>query len=386
MLTRDQLAELFRALQQEKVLTVYVDGVETDPARRRVWRTRLTQELEREEHRLQRADSDELDGFKLAQGHLIRELEGYQASLPSKGWVGFATADGLRHSETLPVQVPNLVRWEYGPRVAPYIRGLKQLRPMAIALVDSRRSRIFLYTEGRVEEVDDFRADTFLGDLLDPAAPQRTGRYSGARGETATDAAQRYLGEGTSRMLRRVREVCGELIRPDGFLLIGGDQEALAALRPMLPKKLDRRILENPSLFVEMSVPEVKAAAAEGASTLSKLRQNSLLDQITEQTYSGGNGCLGAEETVRALREGRVDILALSRGFVEASPDLADECVSTAFQQGADVRVFSGEPANRLDAEGGGVGARLRYRWRVPEGVEAAGVTAAGNLGGEPYR
>jgi hypothetical protein len=236
---------------------------------------------------------------------------------------------------------------------------------MAVALIDSRRSRLFLYKEGRVEEVEDVRSDTFLGDLTDPATPQRPGRFSGTRGETATDAAQRYLEEGTTRMLKRVRDVCLELTEPDGFILIGGDQEAMAVLRPMLPRVADCRVLENPSLFVEMSIPEVKAAAAEGASALSKLRQNMLLDQITEQTYAGGNGSLGAEETVRALREGRVDILALSRGFVEANPDLADECVSEAFQQGAEVRVFSGDPASRLDTAGGGVGARLRYRWRV---------------------
>jgi hypothetical protein len=365
MLTRDQLAELSRGLQEEKVLTVYVDGEGKDPALRRVWRRRLAHELEREEHRLQRLDSGELTDFKAAEGLLLKELDGYQAFLPSKGWVGFATPSGLRHSESLPVQVPNLVRWEQGPRVAPYIRGLKQLRPMAIALMDSRRSRIFLYTEGSVEEVEDLRADTFMGDLQDLSAPQRTGRYSGTRGEVATDAAQRYLGEGTIRMLRRVKEVCTALMSPDGFLLLGGEQEVVATLRPMLPKGMDRRILENPSLYLEVPVPELKAAAAEGASTLSKLRQNSLLDQIMEQTHSGGNGSLGAEETVKALREGRVDILALSRGFVEANPDLADQFVTDAFHQAADVRVFSGQPAERLDAEGGGVGARLRYRWRV---------------------
>jgi len=365
MLTRDQLAELYHGLLQKKVLTVYVDGVGKDPAQRRVWRRRLEQELEREEHRLQRTDPQQLDDFKAAEARVLKELNGYQASLPAKSWVAFATADALPYAENLPVQVQTLARWEMGPRVAPYIRGLKQLRPMAIALVDSRRGRIFLYKEGQVQEVEDLRADTFLGDLLDPAAPQRTGRYSGSRGETATDAAQRYLEEGTARMLRRVREVCMDLAKPDGFLLIGGDQEALAALRSLLPKGMDTRVLENASLYVEMPIPEVKAAAAEGASALSKLRQITLLNQITEQAYSGGNGSLGAEETVRALREGRVDILALSRGFVEANPDLADQCVAEAFEQGAEVRVFSGDPAERLDQEGGGVGARLRYRWRV---------------------
>ncbi len=373
MLTRDQLAELYRGLQREKVLSVYVDGVGRDPALRRIWRRRLSQELEKEAHRLREVDSGEREAFKAAQDRLLKELDDFDTFLPGKGWVGFATADGVRHAESLPVQVPNLARWAPGPRVAPYIRGLKQLRPMAVAMVDSRRGRIFLYKEGALEEVEDFRADTFLGDLMDPSAPQRAGHHSGSRGETATDAAQRFLEEGTSRMLKRVRDVCLDLIKPDGFLLLGGDQEAVALLRPTLPKKLDRRILENPSLFVEMGLPEVKKAAAEGASTLAKLRQHSLLEQITEQAYSGGNGSLGGEETILALREGRVDILALSRGFVEANPDLADQCVSDAFQQGADVRVLSGAPGEKLDAEGGGIGARLRYRWRL--GTEGKGKT-----------
>jgi len=365
MLTRDQLAEIYWGLEEEKVLTVYVDGVGRDPALRRVWRRRLGQELEKEAHRLQIENPEEKNQFDAAQEHLNKELEGFDAFLPGKGWVGFATADGIRHAETLPVQVPNLVRWASGPKVAPYIRGLKQLRPLAVVLVDSRRGRVFLYREGEVQELEDLRADTFLGDLMDPSPPRRTGRLSGTRGQTATDAAQRYLGEGTSRMLKRAREVCTDLIQPDGFLLLGGDQEAVSHLRSLLPKSLDRRILENPSLFVEMSDPEVKKAAAEGASALAKLRQNSLLEEIAERAYSGGNGSLGAEETVRALREGRVDILALSRGFVEANPDLADQCVCDAFHQGADVRVFSGESAGRLDALGGGVAARLRYRWRL---------------------
>lgn len=365
MLSRDQLTEIYWGLKDEKVLSIYVDGVGRDPALRRVWRRRLAHELERETHRLEMEDPEDTTAFKAAEERLINELDAFDAFLPAKGWVGFATAEELHHAETLPVQVPNLVRWATGPKVAPYIRGLKQLRPMAIALVDSRRGRIFLYRVGKLEELEDLRADTFMGDLMDPSPPQRAGRHSGSRGETATDAAQRYLGEGTNRMLKRVKELCMDLVQPDGFLLLGGDQEAVAGLRLLLPRELDRRILENPSLFVEMAEPEVKKAAAEGASALAKLRQTSLLDEILERAYSGGNGSLGAEETVLALREGRVDILTLSRGFVEANPDLADQCVCDAFHHGADVRVFSGEPAVRLDAVGGGVAARLRYRWRL---------------------
>ncbi len=362
MLNRDQLADLYRGLQTEKVLSVYVDGVGKDPAARRVWRRRLEHEMEREEDRLGLADPEEMEAFKKAQATILKELDTYQAFLPGKGFVAFVTPGGIRHQESLPVQVPNLVRWEAGPRLAPYIRGLKQLRPMVTALVDGRRSRVFVYKEGTLDEVSDLRADTFLGDLTDPAAPQRASHHSGTRGETATDAAQKYLEVGTDRMLKEAKEIILQRAGTEGFVLLGGDREVVAALLSHLPGGMEERILENSSLFVDMSLPDVRAATAEGASALAKRRQEALLDQVLEQTRAGGRGCLGGEDTVRALDEGRVDILILSRSFVEANADFADQCVGKAFQQSAEVRVLSAAPGDRLDKEGGGLGARLRYR------------------------
>ncbi len=367
MLTRDQLADLYRGLQQEKVLSVYLDGVGEDPAERRVWRRRLAQELEREERRRHFVDSKDKEAFEAARARVLKELDAFDSFLPGKGYVAFATSGELRHSENLPVQVPNLVRWETGARLAAYIRGLKQLRPMVTALVDGRRGRVFLYKEGEVREVTDVRSDTSMGDLSDLASSRRASKHSGSRGETATDAAQKYLGAGTERMLREVKELVCDLAGSDGFILLGGDQEALATLRPMMSGSMDARILENSSLWLEMSLAEVKAATAEAASALSKRRQEALLDQVVEQAHSRGNGSLGGQDTVQALVAGSVDILILSRSFVEANPDYADRCVAQAFEQNAEVRVFGGVPSERLDETGGGIGARLRFR---PSSVE----------------
>lgn len=362
MLTRDQLADLNRELQQEKVLTVYVDGEGTDPASRRVWRRRLEQELEREEHRLQSADSKEKEAFTSSRDRVLKELDAFESFLPGKGYVAFATGEALHHTETLPVQVPTLARWEAGARIAPYIRGLKQLRPMVTALVDGRRGRVFVYKEGEVTEVVDLRADTFMGDLSESASSRRASKTSGSRGQTATDAAQKILEVGTERMMKEVKELVVDLAAGDGFILLGGDQEALSILRPMMGTGMDSRIYENPSLWLEMSPVEVKAATREGASALSRVRQNALLDQIMERAYSRGNGCLGGQDTVKALDAGSVDILVLSRSFVEANTDYADRVVTQAFEQGADVRVFGSASSERLDEVGGGIGARLRYR------------------------
>ena len=111
MLTRDQLADLYRGLQKEDVLSVYVDGVGSDPASRRVWRKKLLQEFEREEHRLHFSDSQEKEAFDSAKGSVLKDLEAFESFLPGKGYAAFSTADGIRHAESLPVQTPTLGNW-----------------------------------------------------------------------------------------------------------------------------------------------------------------------------------------------------------------------------------------------------------------------------------
>jgi hypothetical protein len=363
MLTRDQLADLYRELQQERVLSVYVDGVGKDPASRRVWRRKLAQELEKEEHRLHFTDSQEKEAYVTARDQVLKELDAFESFLPGKGYVAFSAPGNLHHSETLPVQVPTFVRWEQGARISPYIRGLKQLRPMVTVLVDARRARVFRYREGEVVEIADLRADTYMGDISESATSPRAGKTSGSRGETGTDTAQRLLDIGTERMLKATRDLVTEQANYEGFVLLGGENETISALRSLLSGGVkESRILENSSLWVDMTPAEVKEATREGASALSRRRQNDLLDQIVERAYSRGNGCLGGKDTVQALDGGSVDILILSKGFVEANPDFADMCVAKAFEQGADVRVFGSKSSERLDELGGGVGARLRFR------------------------
>jgi len=372
MLTRDQLADLYRGLQQERVLTVYVDGAGRDPASRRVWRRKLDQELERESHRLQFTDPKEKEAFEEARDQVLKELDAFESFLPGKGYVAFSTPDKLHHAENLPVWVPTFVRWEKGVRVSPYIRGLKQLRPMITALVDGRRARVFRYKEGEVTEVADLLADTFVGDISESSMSPRAGKTSGSRGVTATDTAKRILDKGTERMLKEVRDLVTDMAAWEGFVLLGGENETVSALKSILSGVKASRVLENSSLWVEMTPAEVLKATKEGASALSKRRQTDLLDQIMERAYSQGTGSLGGRDTLQALEAGSVDILILSKGFVEANPDYADICVAKAFERGADVRVFGSVPSERLDEVGGGIGARLRFRAPAVEELASA--------------
>lgn len=361
MLTRDELVDLYRATRQEQVLSIYLNGEERDPAERSAWRRIL-------EHAVAEARAG-VDGnaeradFDRAYTLLAAELDRFDAFLPDRGWVGFATSDRVLYARPVPVPMPNLVRWEPGLRAAPYVRALKQQRPVLTVLADSRRARVFRYQDGTLTESLDLRADTFLGDLSDTNTAKRATTHSGVRGETATDAARRVLEVGSERLVKQLVDVVTNEIGSHGFLLLGGTPEIVAATANRLPRTLADRATERSSLYVEMSAAEVKQATQEAASELTRRQQHHLLEQVLEAAHAHGRGCLGRDETERALRERRVETLLLSRRFINTDPDYADHCVGAAFEQGADVEELSGEAEERLDANGGGgIGAMLRYR------------------------
>jgi peptide subunit release factor 1 (eRF1) len=111
-----------------------------------------------------------------------------------------------------------------------------------------------------------------------------------------------------------------------------------------------------------MTTAEIRTAAEEAAHALSAAHHESLVGEVVDRARSGGKAVLGGEATAKALREMRVDTLLLSAPFLRSDPDFADHCAGAALSQHAQVEEIGGPGGERLDQEGGGIGARLRYR------------------------
>lgn len=360
MLDRDDLVRLYRDLRDRPVLSVYLDVDQHDPALRRAWRTRFEHEVSVEARRVSENGGDD-DAFRSALQHLEGALQD-EGFMKGRGWVGFATADGLAYHDALPVPMPNLVRWEDGIRAAPYIRGLKRLRRIAVVIADRRRARHFALGEGELTELPALVADQDLGDLSDVGVRKSGTRRTGVRGETATDQAQRILEQSADRMWKSTVEQLIELAGEDGFIVVGGTPETVGRIESLLPARLHDRTETSTHLHLDMSLAEVRDAVSEVAAALNQRLQEDLVDGVVDQARSGGKGVLGRDATVAALRQMRVDTLLVSRSFLRDDPELADRCVGTALAQDAEVEEVSGTGADRLDSEGDGMGARLRYR------------------------
>lgn len=359
MLTRNDLAALYRRHRSSRVLSLYLDADEHDPAKRRAWRRTLDRLLDDARDAAER--NGETDAFERAESLLKKHLRQYDAFLPDRGWAGFATANELLYAETLPVPMPDQVSWEDGLRVAPYVRALKQAVPVITVLVDSRQARIFEYRDGSFAEIDSLQADTFFGDLSDTKMSKRAATHSGVRGITDADATQRYEEVGTDRLLKSLAASVPERAGADGTVVVGGPPEMMAQLVQRLRRQLDGRVVEDASLTFHMSAAELRRATEEAASRATLARQSDLILQVEDLAASGGRGALGREETRKALEERRVAVLLLSRQYGLDHPEFADHCVGAALDQDADVEDLGGEPGERLDRAGGGIGARLRF-------------------------
>lgn len=362
MLTRERLVELLQELRAQDVLSVYVDADLKDPAQRDTWRVHLEGEISRLRRARERENDADLAAFDHAWERIRRELDaGEHASMAKRGWVAFATSDRLWHAGGVPAHMPNLVAWQRGIRAAPYVRALKQERPVLVVLVDARRARVFEHVEGSITEVEGLIADSDVGDLSDVGMHKGSARASGVRGVTSTDQGQRLRDVAAERLRKELADLIGTRSVDDGIVVLGGADEVVKRLLPLLPRSLAGRVAVRPSLHLEMSVAEVREEIRSAAGDLSEAGHLALVAAVVDAARAGGKGALGHEDTGKALEGRQVDTLLLSRSYIQAHPEAADQAVSLAFSQGAAVEELSGEAGERLDVEGYGVAARLRF-------------------------
>jgi hypothetical protein len=357
MVSLTSVAELHGELAGRNVLSVYITADEHDPTERSSWRTRLNGGLDRVQNGLDGTSAVE---FRAARNHVETEFSRYDGFLPGRGWTAFATAEGLHHCSAVAARMPDLVRWRRGPAVGPWLRALKQERPVMIALLDSRRARLLRYQAGELSEHVDYRSDEFIDDLADRTMSKRAAMHSGVRGETATDAADRIMKTETDRLLKLVAGRLREA-GPAVPIIAGGAAAATAALQKLLGDYAGARVHVESSLYVTMSLPEIKAVIEPIASMLARQLQVPVVQDILEQAGASARGILGRIGSSSAAERGQVELLLLTPRFIDEHGDDAEDLITLVLERGGAVDVVTADAADLLDSRGSGVAARLRY-------------------------
>lgn len=370
MLTHSQLVTLYRSLRDEHVLTVYVDGTAADPAIQRAWRLQLDHGLKDVRTWLADSSHEDRESFERCVRLLEGELASFNASVGAPGWVAFITPDGTREAHQLPVAVPTLAVWSTGPCLAPYMRALKEARPVVVAVADARKAELYRYRLARLDRVETVRAYHAVERPSHMGAPPRQGFHSGTRGTAGQDAAQRSLLEGRDRMLVEAVDRIDHLAGSDGWILLGGIRRVVTRLAEQFSAIAPQRVLQLDSLDIHASDAEIADAARAGASALRAASDAKRVADIVDQAGAHGLGVVGPPETRLALGQSCVRELYMTHRYLEDHAADAENAVRAALDQDAAVEEVSGVAAERLD-ELGGMAAGLRFRPATIEGAVA---------------
>lgn len=361
MLTWQELVEHERSLPPQKVLTVYLDGTVRDPAARTAWRRVLRNEVARVRETLGDAPRAEREAFDSCVTQLEAAVGPGEATLGSPGWMGLFAAGAEPRVARLPVPVASQVTWGEGFRVAPSLGAAITHPPAALALVDARMARIYRLRADALELVETHRAEAHVGPAEHMGYPPRVGFHTGTRGTAGTDEAQRELRAGTEAMLREVSHRLEAIAGRSGSILLGGIPETVAELERSLSTRGRERahriagvdVHATPAQLAAMAIAECNVAAQDGA-------RGRVLDVI-DRGAAGGKATLGLEATAEALAERAVERVLVTPRFIEDHPEEMEGILREAFGEAAGVELVTGAAGTRLDADAGGVAARLRF-------------------------
>lgn len=356
-----QLVALAASLRESRVLTVYLDGTARDPAQQRSWRVQLDQSLDNLRAWLAGSDHSEREAFEQCARRLEKELEAFKENVPMPGWAAFIAADRVHEVSLLPVVMTTQAMWSTGASVAPYMRALKELRPVVVVHVDSARADVHRYYLGKLDHVTTLRAHHTVMQPSHMGDAPRVGFHGGTRGDTGHDEAQRSLLVGTKRMLSEAAERALQVTGPDGWIVTGGIPHVSLHLADMLASRAPDRVMHDDSLDIHASGAELTAAARAAASKLRNAMDAARVSEIIDGSNATGLGAMGPAATRETLDQRRVRELYLTHQYLENHAAEAEDAVRSAIDQGAVIEEVSGAAAEQLDAHGG-MAARLRYR------------------------
>jgi len=360
MLSYQELVSLSRELGDEPVLSVYLDAAFDDPAQRTAWRVQVDNSIKAIRRELEAASHQEKMSFDHCVQLLEHELAAFSGGVGAPGWVAFITAHGVRLAEKLPAPMPTLAVWRRGVFVAPYVRVLKQRRPVVVIVADAASARLYRYATGLMAQADTVHAHAVIEAPVHMGDAPRIGFHAGTRGETGRDAAQSARLVATDRMMEEVTRQGVKMAGHDGWLLVGGIPEVSAHIAQALERLAPERVLRLEGLDIHATDAQVHVAAERGAS---QLRDEMDLRRVSEITGGADDQRLiarGSAATRHALEQASVRELYLTPHFITNQMEDAEFSVRSAMAQDAVVEEVSRAAAQRLD-EFGGVGARLRY-------------------------
>ncbi len=245
-------------------------------------------------------------------------------------------------------------------------------------LVGTERVRVLSWDQGLVEEPDSSTYDLSLGDwrryeayaAANPARAQQTATHEASFDRRLEEWRRRFLATTAQETGRRVAALGWKRI------VIAGEGELAAAFAAALPGRVGSAVVAETDLnLVDRRASEVAEQLEPHLEALKRREGRRLAQVAVQRAQAGDLAVLGADETLSALGEDRVEHLIIdparlspgslgpqARAVLQDAPAelLIERAVERALLAGARVTSLLGDDSSPL-APSGGLAALLRY-------------------------
>lgn len=219
-------------------------------------------------------------------------------------------AQGFFKPFPLAIATRDRVRINDRPYVKPLADLLDSYGGYGVVLVDKQGARLFNFHLGELKEQEGVMGEA-IRHTKRGGGSQSPGRRGGTAGQTD------YVEEMADRNIKEVIEAATRFFTENNVrrIVIGGTDDNVALFRSHLPKAWQSLIIGTFAINMNASNGEVLERAMQIGKEAEHQREAHLVDTIITNAAKGRGGSIGLEDTLGALREGRVQSLVIRDGY-----------------------------------------------------------------------
>lgn len=263
---------------------------------------------------------------------VIREAVQTQAGSPARGLAVFSgIAHGLRHIIPLDFPVEDRLVIDEEPFLLPLLEHWYGEPSYLLAVFDANEAHLFEMSQSGPEPVGDLKRQD-ADQLIQRDKPQFTykKRFTAA-------AHERLHGAEDAPFLREVADAVGEHWKNGDFagLILLGHSQDLAALRKLLPKRLDALVVGTATHAMPRRPEDLTEDVSRLVNDWEAEHERRLLAELNERWKQDHRAANGATEVLDALQQGRaVQVLFGARRDIPGA-----RCMDCRYRFGAPVAV-----------------------------------------------
>lgn len=319
---------------------------------------------------LQEQDTSPLTAAAVA---AIERFLDFEYDWQSRGVAVFAGGDGIWKTVPLPVAVTTQGYVGDEPFVRVLSDVLDRFADYAVAVVDREEVRLFSVAWGRIQSVSEA-----VGEEL---KRHKQGGWAAAR-------FQRHEDNLALHNLKQAVDVIDAFCQGNGCrrLVLAGNATVLAQVKELMPSALLDKVIGEFAADIEIAPSEVLQQSLQVAEAAQQAEEERLVAEAVTAANKGGAGAIGLDDTLYALREGRVRALLVQEDLqapgyrcatcgylaateiarcpfcsgevIEPVADVANRAIQQALKAGAEVNIVrQNEDLRRV----GDMAALLRY-------------------------